>query len=578
MSTLLGVEGADIEKDSLPNQIGMAKGDIVKKLKGLESMRASMAKDRQPYEADWESIADYVNPDMYWRSGRVANDGPKSRSKIVNPTPTSALNVMQAGLFSGTANPTRSWFKIQHPDTDANDIPEVKTWLTQVHDRMQNVMIRSNLYKALPKLFSQLGLFGIGAIVVVDDIEDTVRFHTRMVGSFYVANDARGNIGTYLDEQHFTVRQVVETFGLMQCSDRVKRLYNDKHLDTTVKVCWAVQRNSEYNPENLEAKYKKYSSIYWEKGATTDGGLLSMSGVDMFNVIVPRWDVNGNDPYGIGLGNEALPDFKSLALAEKQIQLARELNVKPSWLAHSSLANKPKILIPDGVTYVDDTSNGIVPVHKIKIDEQGTRIAIEVLENRIESTFHVPLFLMVSNDERSNITATEIQARQQERMMALGPVLQNLNDEAFDKLIDLVYDAMDRRGEIPPPPEQIQSKTLTIEYISILAQAQKAADVTSQDRYVGSIFNLANGNPEDPVLDILPKDAIARRYHTLLGQHPDTIKTKDVIDKEREEKGKAIQEQNDMAKANELANTAKVLSDTNVEDTSALTEVLSGNV
>lgn len=579
MSTLLGINEVDIQNADLPDQIEMSKSEIIKELKNLESMRSALDKGRKDYEADWESVADYTDPNMYWRSGKTPSDGNKSRSKIVNPTPTAALNVLQAGMFSGTANPTRSWFRIQHPVPEMNDDPEVKSWLTEVHDRMQNVMIRSNLYKALPTLFSQLGLFGIGAIVVVDDKEDVIRFHNRMVGQFYVANDERGNIGTYMEEQHFTVRQVVSIFGLKQCSQRVQNLYNEGNTESNVKVCFAVERNKEYNPTVLlDARFKKYRTTYWEKGARDEGGLLSLSGVDMFNVIVPRWKKNGNDPYGSGIGIEALPDFKSLSLAEKQLQLARELNVKPSWLAHSSLASAPKLFIPNGVTYVDDISKGLTPAHKVNLDEQGTRVYIDTLEKRIETAFQVPLFLMISGDERSNITATEIQARQQERMMALGPVLQNLNDEAFDPLIDLVYDTMDRAGMIPDPPEQIQSETLTIEYISILAQAQKAADVTSQDRYVGSVFNLANGDPEDPVLDILPKDQIARRYHELLGQHPDTIKTQDVVDEERANRSQQIQQQNELANASELANTAKTLSETSVEGNSALTEVLAGNV
>lgn len=575
MSTLLGVEGADAENDELPNQIEMDPAQVMKELKRLDSLRGALSKQRQPYESDYEAVADYVAPDMYHRSGKQHSDGNKSRSKIVNPTPAAALNVLQAGMFSGTANPTRSWFRIQHPDAELNNNHAVKEWLAEVHDRMQNVMLRSNLYKALPKLFSQLGLFGIGSLFVVDDVDDVIRFHNRMVGTFYVANDERGIVGTYMEEQVMSVRQVVDTFGLKQCSDRVKNEYKRGNMETEVKVNFLVEKNGDFNPDKLEAKYKKYRTTYWEKGATQGGGLLSVSGVDLFPVIVPRWDVDGNDPYGSGIGVEVLPDIKSMSLAEKQGQLAREMNVKPTWLLHPSLANQPKLFIAGSYIYTEN-KDGAVPAHKAQIDESGTRSYIQALEDRIKEAFHVPLFLMAANDDRSNITATEVQARQQERMMALGPVLQNLNDEAFDVLIDLVFDAMERRGLIPEAPPELQGIKLSIEYISILAQAQKAADVTSLDRYLDSIFLLSNGDPADPVLDLLPKDAVARRYHELLGQHPDVIKAQDEVDEERDARNTRIQQQQELEQAQSMAQTAKTLGDTSLDGTNALSAVLGG--
>jgi hypothetical protein len=576
MSTLLGIEGADVMTAELPNQIDLGeKTARVKELRRLDQVRAGMAKDRQQYEERWEAVADYVKPDMYYRSGKTPNDGYKQRTKIVNPTPSFALNIFQAGMFSGTANPTRSWFRIGHENPELNNVHEVKEWLTEVHDRMQNVMIKSNLYKALPRLFSQLGLFGIGAIVVVDDADDIIRFHNRMVGQFYIANDERGNVGTYLEEQPMTVEQVIRTFGYRQASDRVQRLYNDNSLNSEVKVCWLVERNKEYDPDKLESRFKKYRTTYWEKG-NVESGLLSVSGVDAFPVISPRAEQNGNDPYGIGAGVEALPDMKALALAEKQLQLAREMNVKPSLIVPSSLGGHAAKLFIPGSYIFSDSPDQIKSAHNVRVDEQGTRIAIQALEERIKEFFHVPLFLMIANDGRSNITATEIQARQQERMMALGPVLQNLNDEAFDRLIDLVYDAMDRRGLIPEPPEQLQGSSLTVEYISVLAQAQKAADVTSLDRYVGSVFNLAGGDPMHPVLDNIPYDEVAHRYHALLGQHPDVIKTQEIVDEERDQRAQQAQQAQELEQAASLAQTAQTLSATPTDGASALTQILGG--
>jgi len=51
------------------------------------------------------------------------------------------------------------------------------------------------------------------------------------------------------------------------------------------------------------------------------------------------------------------------------------------------------------------------------------------VENRIERSFYVDLFLMLANSDRRQITAREIEERHEEKMLMLGPVLQRLNDE-----------------------------------------------------------------------------------------------------------------------------------------------------
>ncbi len=56
------------------------------------------------------------------------------------------------------------------------------------------------------------------------------------------------------------------------------------------------------------------------------------------------------------------------------------------------------------------------------------------------------LFLMLANDQRSNITATEINARYEEKLVMLGPVLQQFNSDGLDPFIDLSFDYHLRRG------------------------------------------------------------------------------------------------------------------------------------
>lgn len=560
--------------DSSNKDIELTPAEIERELKRLNSLWNSMVSQRKDYESDWEDAADYIKPSMYYRQGHLPNNGYPSRRKIINETATFSLRTASAGMHSGTTSPARPWFNLLHPDPNMSMVQTIKAWLSDTETGIRNVLLRSNLYKALPKLYSSLILFGNGVIIAVDDRDDIIRFHNRTVGQYVIGNDKRGNIGIYIEEQPMTVQQVVDTFGIDNVSESVSRKYKQSNGESQafVTVCWSIEPNKEHVEGSLDPKKFMFRSTYWEKGKNKKG-ILSVGGFHVFSVLAPRWETDNNDPYGIGVGTEAVPAVKSLQLLEQQASLAHEHNVKPNMTASSSMQNVPKSLVPGFVNYNDD-EKGFRRTFEVSWDESGTNLEKREVENRIRKMFFEDLFLMIANEDRSNITATEIQARQQERMMALGPVLETLQDELLDPLIDLVYDAMDRRGLIPEAPPDLEGVKLKVEYVSILAQAQKASDVTVLDRYIGSVFNLAEGDPT--AIDNIDFDMASEEYATLLGPNPKVQRSKEAIQQIREARAQQQQQQAELEQASSLAQSAKTLSDTNVEDNNALSAVLQG--
>ena len=64
----------------------------------------------------------------------------------------------------------------------------------------------------------------------------------------------------------------------------------------------------------------------------------------------------------------------------------------------------------------------------------------------------------------------------------LGLVLERLHDELLQPLVARVFRIMVHNGLIPPPPRGLDSNGLQVEFISILAQAQKAAATAGIER------------------------------------------------------------------------------------------------
>jgi hypothetical protein len=89
-----------------------------------------------------------------------------------------------------------------------------------------------------------------------------------------------------------------------------------------------------------------------------------------------------------------------------------------------------------------------------------------------------------------------VEERHEEKLLALGPVLERTNDELLDPLIDRAYEMMEREGLIPEPPEELNGVTLKVEYVSIMAQAQKLVGVVGQDRFMQTLLPMMEAFPE----------------------------------------------------------------------------------
>ena len=103
---------------------------------------------------------------------------------------------------------------------------------------------------------------------------------------------------------------------------------------------------------------------------------------------------------------------------------------------------------------------------------------------------------MLSAQNYSNMTAAEVAERHQEKMLVLGPVLERLKNELLDPLIDRAFALLYRQGLLPPAPESVQGLKMKVEYVSLIARAQKAAGLSSLVQGINYAATLAAANPQ----------------------------------------------------------------------------------
>jgi len=245
-------------------------------------------------------------------------------------------------------------------------------------------------------------------------------------------------------------------------------------------------------------------------------------------------------------------------------------------IADPSMKNEPASLLPGAVTYVPSINNsvGFKPVYQIPpITGELTKDIAEV-QARIKDTFFVPLFLMISQLDTVR-TATEIDARRQEQLIQLGPVLERNETEGLAPDINRIFQIMARAGLFPPPPEVLlDSRAIKVEYSSMLAEAQQAAQLAPLERLWAFTGNIAAALPE--ALDNLDPDASVQQYADLSRVSPKVLRDPRKVEQIRAQRAQQQQGMDAMGMGSLAAQNAKVLSETQVGGGANALEVMLG--
>ena len=525
---------------------------------------SSMKQERTSFETHWRELSEYIQP----RRGRFEisdrNKGEKRNTKIINSKATMALRTASSGLMANLTSPARPWFRLETPDFEMMEFAPVKIWLSDVEKIMMAIFNESNLYNVLPVLYTELLLFGTAAMSHVDDFEDVSRFYPHTIGSYYIAQNNRQDIRTFYREFEWTCGQIVGEFGIENVSHGIKDCYDKGDYEKWWPIVHAVEENPEFNEDESSRnnKKKRYSSVYYEPGIDKNSreSILRMRGFDDFPVYVPRWDVTGEDIYGTSCpGMVALGDVKALQIEEKRKAQAIEKMVNPPLKGPGSLRNIPVSSLPGGITTYDSdtTREGLQPIYQVDPRLGELMADMQAIEQRIDRAFYVDLFLAISQMQGIQPrNEMEIMRREEEKLLMLGPVIERLFDDLLDPLIDRTFSQAVKAEILPPPPPELEGMDLKVNYISSLAQAQRAVGTGSIERVATFIGNLAGASGDPSVWDKYDKDQAVDEFASMVGVPPRTIVPDEAVAAQREERAAKQQQAEQMAMMGQGADAA----------------------
>lgn len=493
---------------------------------------------RQPWETVWEPLGEYIEPTRLRLNNR--DEGAMSRAKIIDSRGTFALRTLASGMHSGITSPARPWFRLTTFDPDLKDFSPVKEYLAVCEQRMREIFQSSNIYSAMHTGYGDLGQFGQSVGLLVEDEDETIRMQQLLHGRFWIARNEQGRCDTLYRTFRWSVKKIVARFGYDKCSIHIKNAFDRARYDDIFEIWHAVEPRIERNV-NSRAKWDMpFLSNYWEEGATVSD-MLEESGFEENPIIAPAWELAGDDNYANSPGQIALADIKMLNLEQTRKLEAIDKMVRPPMTGPTSMRNNPASLLPGSITYVDDvTGKGYRAAMEVNLRLSELAADIRETGDRIDRAFYADLFLMLSQMEGIQPrNQFEIAERKEEKLLALGPVLENIYNGQLEPVIDRTFAILNRRKMLPPPPQELQGQELKIEYISILAQAQKAVSTGSIDRGMAFVAQLSAVKPE--VLDKVDADEAVDYYFDALGVPPSIIVDQEEVEAGREARAKEVQ-------------------------------------
>lgn len=516
---------------------------------------ATLKSERSSYGSHWQTIAKNILP----RSSRfMATDrnqkGGVQHNSIIDSTGTRALRTLAAGMMAGMTSPARPWFTLRTPDDELNKSHAVRVWLQDVTDLMLRIFRKSNTYNALHSVYRELGAFGTAANFVSPDFDNVIHNYTATVGEYALALDNRMMVDSVYREFEITLDQAVRWGFNLTPAQQTK--VDTAKGDEAITILHAVEPRRERDPSKRDNRNMPFKSIYVEVGGD-DTQIMHESGFRTFPALCPRWDATSNDTYGSSPGMDALGDI--LQLQQEQYRKAEAIDYKarPPLQAPTSMKEQDSDFLPGGVSFYDASGpgTGIRTAFEVQLDLNHMMADIQDVRERVNGSFYADIFLMLANSTDVRMTATEVAERHEEKLLMLGPVLERLHNELLQPLIDATFARIVETGIAPPPPEELQGQDLQVEFVSMLAQAQRAISVNAVDRFVANLGSIAAIKPN--ILDRFDEDAWVEHYSDVLGVDASLVVASDKAAFIRQQRAQQMQAQAATEQAAQMASAAK---------------------
>lgn len=409
-------------------------------LNAYNALRAA----RAPWEGWWESLRRYVLPSRQ----SDGQETPDSSQSLGDTTAVEACQKLASGHMSYMTPSNELWFKWSSPDPDAGD--EAESWYNRCSEVANRELALSNFYTELHECFLDRVGLGTGSLFCGATRSGRLLFRHIPCGQFVCAENDEGVIDTYMREFVFTPHQAACQFGAKALGPKARAMAESSRSqhENCLRFLHVVRPREKRNRRSGAAQEMAYESIYYsldDDCAIEEGGYREMP------YMVTRFLKWGEGPYGLAPGRLVYPDIRQAQFLNRILDMLGEVAAFPRIL---ELANQ--------VGEVDLRAGGRTLINPESASlgfprEWATQGRYDVGMDRlrqkqeaINRAFFVPM-LELWNERKQQLTAAEVYARENERVMLFSPSFTLFSCD-FKPLMERVFAQLFRLGRFPKPP------------------------------------------------------------------------------------------------------------------------------
>jgi len=512
-----------------------------------EYLRSQADQKFDPCRATWIECGKWALPHrIKWLLSQ--QEGERNNYHVVDPTHILALRSFVAGFLEGNTSATRPWYRTGSSDPEKNLKPDNHIWLDKFTRRTLSCLSTSNFYHAAGQFYYDYGVFNTGAYYIDELPGARLFFHNLVPGAYKVINDGYGEAIVLVREFSLNVKALVEMYGVKKngnwdwsnFSSDVRKMYEEANYTHVVDVVNVVHKNEHFDPEQpVGGENRQWVSLTYELGGQRGPhyqrtGTFGEDGINPMNMNdrekYLKISYSKRKPFIVGKSTEGAYEYGEKGPTLDALGLIKSLNKKAIGKDQAlEQMLRPPLQGPASLkkSYITSAPNSYVPLDANSMAQKGLRPIFEVnpaigaliqdvtdLRQMIDKIYYADYLLYLSRNPKTR-TATETNAIVNEQQLIIGPNLQSLNWTHNVPVVEFVMDfVLDTDPYLEEPPEDLAGDFLRPEFISVFAQAQKAADLPAVDRYINMVSNVGQLNPR--IWDKVNIDKLADLYEDRL--------------------------------------------------------------
>ncbi len=529
------------------------KSRVDKRLIQWESMRA----DRQDFDRKWQLVSDYILPR---RDFSITQRPNQLRPHRVTSSVATNANTRMATLVLAY------WFDPTRP----NLLPNVKRGLavagrnTELDDDGINycgdlawnvwdhmVRPKARLMMHSGSMLKEFCAFGCGVLWTGRRRGFGPYYNGRALSASWWSCNEEGVIDTFYYLMKQPLYRVLERWP-----ETAPPLYTetrDRNENVLVDILLTCQPRPGGRPGAVvEAKPFEFLAIAVGKGA-----VLEESGYDSFPYSVFRYDPMPSQTYAEGPGCQVLPDVMVLNHLQEAVENVASQKAAPPLAVPARMFGKTLDRRPGALNAYNPAGLGLQRADQaiIKLDMTGDPsecvALIQELTNTIETGFFVDWLRL---RETGDMTAEEVSERRDMRLRGMASIVANL-EEPTSALGDRTMEVMLAEGAIPPAPGSVAGADVDWEYAGPLQIAQLRGNVQSLLQLMNARGLALEQDPD--AAEAIDLESCLRSIHSGLGAPEGVLMSKAFVERKRQARQHALQQQQDAEKLAQVAGAAK---------------------